>query len=272
MSHNNDNSNGSDTEEDWVKPGSSKSGAISPMELESLTKLDELDENVSDSNTNKNKNGGLNRLSASTPSNPMEGLVLYVKLLFQLYPLIMYGIIALILVLLLVAWHPWQAVENAQFARNSMTEDYSAIEDRFSERISKIDHWCLFGGNDKCYCEDPTDGQAREEVKGWTEAHKRNKLLVNTAIGKLAGAVDVVFIGDQTVQAWDGKWLHRPAPEGRRIAAYWNETFNDPAKSTFQGLALGIYGDRVSSFMFVLLCFLFFCFSFLCACVLRVFE
>jgi hypothetical protein len=86
----------------------------------------------------------------------------------------------------------------------------------------------------------------RTEVKGWVNAHNRNKWLVTQAIGSLGtSGTDVVFVGDQTVQAWDGRWLDRMAPEGNRIANYFNQTFRNK-DSAFQGLALGIYGDRVS--------------------------
>jgi len=79
--------------------------------------------------------------------------------------------------------------------------------------------------------------------QGWSAAHARNKRLVQDAIRD--GGVDVVFLGDQTVQAWDGMWLDRPAPDGRKIAFFFNQTFHNPDRS-IQGLPLGIYGDRVS--------------------------
>jgi hypothetical protein len=92
---------------------------------------------------------------------------------------------------------------------------------------------------------DPTEPIDRSEVKGWADAHNRNKLLVTQAIGRFGSdGIDVVFMGDQTVQSWDGRWLNRMAPEGGKIAAFFNHTFN--SDSVFQGVALGIYGDRVS--------------------------
>ena len=60
------------------------------------------------------------------------------------------------------------------------------------------------------------------------------------------GGVDVVFLGEQTIQAWDGLWLDRPAPEGAKIAYAFNQTFNNPSGAGIKGLPLGIYGDRVS--------------------------
>ena len=93
---------------------------------------------------------------------------------------------------------------------------------------------------------DPTEPMDRSEVKGWLNAHKRNQWLATQAVGSLGpGGVDVVFLGDQTVQAWDGLWLDRMAPEGNQVAAYFNRTFRSK-DSDFQGVALGIYGDRVS--------------------------
>ena len=52
------------------------------------------------------------------------------------------------------------------------------------------------------------------------------------------------------MQTWDGMWLDKPAPDGDKISHLWEETFNGKDAS-FQGVAMGIYGDRVSLQQFV---------------------
>ena len=117
------------------------------------------------------------------------------------------------------------------------------VKNDFNFKTAQIDHWCLFGGDDRCYCEDPTEGSSRGDVPGWAAAHNRNKELVEGAMER--EKIDVIFFGDQNVQTWDGRWLNKPAPEGQKIALQFNDTFNSE-KAELNGLALGIYGDRVS--------------------------
>lgn len=205
-------------------------GEISPLELESLANHGDTRPNTITSNN-------------SLPSHPCDKLMLLIKLYFELYPKVMLSSSALTLGVLLWAWSPWQGWGNSP-VRNYMTRDYTALTDNFNFQTAQIDHWCLFGGDDRCNCEDPTEGQSRSEVPGWSNAHNRNKQIVQDTLDK-KGKIDVVFFGDQNVQSWDGHWLDKPCPEGGKIARHYNETFNSE-KSDLQAVALGIYGDRVS--------------------------
>ena len=202
---------------------------ISPMELEALA-----------SHGESGKKGP--RAGGSSPS--FDKVLLLVKLYFELYPRVMLSGSAFCVGLLLWAWSPWQNWHSGSYNyRNHMTRDYTALQDDFNFKTAKIDHWCLFGGDDRCYCEDPTESTSRSEVPGWAKAVLHNKQLVERAMEK--ERIDVVFFGDQNIQAWDGRWMDRPAPEGHKIAKLFNDTF-DSDMSTFKGVALGVYGDRVS--------------------------
>lgn len=219
----------------WVTGNAPNGSTISPLELESLTKLDEK----SSTQPRTTNNAGL------MPTESFGKLKLLIKLYFELYPRVMFGICGCLVTALLMWWAPWNSIIGRKYTRNYMTADYSALEDNFSLQISQVDHWCLFGGSDKCTCNDPTEAESRIERNGWGEAHSRNKEKVQAAIDD--GGVDVVFLGDQTIQAWDGRWLSRPAPEGMKIAYAFNKTFSTPSGSGIKGLPLGIYGDRVSA-------------------------
>lgn len=213
---------------------------ISPLEMESLNPSSE--DNKKGNNAAAPSSG---RASSFLPDHPLDKLMLLIKLYFELYPRLMFSGCLVVFILLIKWWSPWTSWYNAKYSqRNYMTHDYSNLENDFNFKAAQIDHWCLFGGDDRCYCEDPMEGVPRTEVPGWTEAHNRNKHLVDVAIDSTGGDLDVVFIGDQTVQSWDGLWLQKQAPDGPKIASYWNATFQ--GKDSLQGLALGIYGDRVS--------------------------
>jgi hypothetical protein len=205
---------------------------------------DEISADELEALANGEPKGGIPAMNGSSqlPASSWDQLLLLIKLYFELYPRLMLSGSAFTLGLLLWAWSPWQSWGKAM-NRNYMTRDYTALQDNFQFQTAQIDHWCLFGGDDKCYCEDPTESSSRDEIHGWVVAHLRNKRLVEEAMGK--ERVDVVFFGDQTIQAWDGRWIDRPAPEGPKIAQLFNDTFNSET-SELKGVALGIYGDRVS--------------------------
>lgn len=100
------------------------------------------------------------------------------------------------------------------------------------------------GDDDACLCEDFTDPVPRMERKGWREAHEANQVLAAAANKEY----DVVFLGDDTVEMWNGRALNVPAnvnPNGRAINQYFNKTFTKAGGGQIEGLALGIYGDSV---------------------------
>lgn len=123
-----------------------------------------------------------------------------------------------------------------------MQVDYSHLEMDYYYKASQIDHWCLFGGDLDCPCEDFSDPVSRDEIDGWVEAHKANTQLASKP--SYDDLLDVVFVGDETAEAFGtGKRLHRDTPDGSRIQSYWNRTFGDA------GLALGVAGDSTSNLL-----------------------
>lgn len=97
------------------------------------------------------------------------------------------------------------------------------------------------GGDNNCRCDDPTEPLSREEVRGWTKAHSLNK--------KAAASYsdwDVVLLGDEFVQEYQGKAVNKPVPSLKTVNKYWNSTFTFYGGGDVEGLALGISGDSVS--------------------------
>jgi hypothetical protein len=109
----------------------SSNGTISPMELESLA--------AQGDSSNKPTTSTLDRLS------------MMVRLYYELYPKTVLAGCACAVGVVLFWWSPTLAGGHSM--RNYMTHDYTALEDNFSFKSAQIDHWCLFGGDDKCYCE-----------------------------------------------------------------------------------------------------------------------
>jgi hypothetical protein len=99
----------------------------------------------------------------------------------------------------------------------------------------------LRGGNDACQCDDPTEELSREEVPGWVSTFELNKQTAREAPRNL----DVVFLGDEFVQAWTGKNLKSPFLGGKQIETCFNQTFQKQRGGSLDGIALGISGDSV---------------------------
>lgn len=196
-------------------------------------------------------NGG-NVNNKQARASPMvelaQGLVTYLRLWMQLYPRISVGIGVTLFLLVVITWAPLATRRPPKMTRNHLERDYTKLATDYDIRKANIHHWCLFGGNDNCYCEDPTQGDSREETRGWSESHVRNKHhIADNSVIKHGGTLDVVFLGSDVFQAWgEGKFLGREFDEGLKIAAYFNETFRSD-QAELQGLSLGIYTDRVST-------------------------
>jgi hypothetical protein len=132
--------------------------------------------------------------------------------------------------------------------------DFSDLKDLYELKKAEIDHWCLGGGNE-CACNDPTEAQANDALPGWTKAHKMNKELADSVASR---KLDVVFLGDDTTEEWNGRWMGESPSENStslmytvitedlfRINRLWKRTFTTTGGGKLDGLALGIYGDTV---------------------------
>jgi len=82
----------------------------------------------------------------------------------------------------------------------------------------------------------------REQKKGWVQAHKQNKLLINNQYNN----VDVVLLGDQITEEWNGRWYGKPEQEMQKVKTWFDEKFSTTGGGDVNGVALGIAGDSVS--------------------------
>jgi hypothetical protein len=159
------------------------------------------------------------------------------KMYMEVYPLVFALVFFSMLLLSILV-----LVENIMPShrhRHELSHDYSNIDSHYNFRAAQIDHWCLFGGDDQCSCEDFTEPVAREYMKGWLDAHEANKVLAYNGRGK---DYDVVFLGDETTEIWNGRILNLPVslnPNGKVISDFFQKTFD--------GVALGISGDSVGT-------------------------
>lgn len=82
-----------------------------------------------------------------------------------------------------------------------------------------------------------------------------NKELVQAASSR---KLDVVFLGDDTTEQWNGRWMGETlspdsaalvssviADDLSKIHRLWNKTFTAEGGGAYDGIALGIYGDTV---------------------------
>ena len=154
--------------------------------------------------------------------------------------------------------------------RNSRRIDlFSPLEVDYNFRMERLldeERWCLTTMNSSsststlCECEDPTRPEHRFQYgAAWIDPHHRNVRKLHHAAALLnqqqhdTPPIDVVFVGDETVQSWDGKWFNNRCPQSREIVTHWNRTFGGGTgtagttnnSTRLRGMALGISGDRV---------------------------
>lgn len=84
---------------------------------------------------------------------------------------------------------------------------------------------------------------SNEQTKGWVRAHKYNKLLLEPA-SSLAN-IDVVMVGDQSMEEWNARWHGSPNDDYKGASAYFKKTFKRSTGGEVEGVALGVAGDSV---------------------------
>jgi hypothetical protein len=189
-------------------------------------------------------------ITATTASRPvsssfryrLEQLVILIKLYMQLYPLITsciaaFGVCLMVLYFVLSFRKP--------IVRNSLHHDYSKIDLHYVTQASKLDHWCLWGGDEKCTCDDFTEPISRSGTKDWLRIHDDNVQMLDVST-----KYDVLFYGDDVVEGWNGRHFGLPIhslPQGEdsKIREYFSANFTLAGGGRFEGAALGISGDAV---------------------------
>lgn len=168
-------------------------------------------------------------------------LVMIIKLYMETYPRLTSTIAACITVILFLLF---LLSFRQPVKRNKLYHDYSKIDMDYNFKASQIDHWCLYGGDEFCTCDDFTEPLHRFEKKDWSETHQRNVELIDQK-----KKYDVVFYGDEVTEGWNGRWLGRsmiPPTYATQVRHFFNESFTRAGGGDFDGVALGIMGDVVS--------------------------
>jgi hypothetical protein len=91
-----------------------------------------------------------------------------------------------------------------------------------------------------CKCPNPLVAQHRKSYKTWSLAHEANKQEAQDA-----DFVDVVFLGDSITEGWRGTSLGKHVEHKEANIDVFNSLFHVDEGADFQGLALGIAGDKV---------------------------
>jgi len=130
-------------------------------------------------------------------------------------------------------------------AFSSITHDYTDVKyySKFDLLLKDVDHWCLLGGNDDCTCDDPTMPLPGYNHHNWTKAWKKNREIAR----KDHGHVDVVFLGDQAIEAWNGRLSGIQLKSLKQVSKVFNDKFNNKNETDLQGIALGIAGDTIAN-------------------------
>jgi hypothetical protein len=81
--------------------------------------------------------------------------------------------------------------------------------------------------------------------RGWIKGHKYNKDLVADSDNILFGSVDVVFVGDDVTEAWNGRQLGVETSAYKAVNSYFLKTFSRNGGGEIDGLALGTTADSV---------------------------
>jgi len=239
--------------------GDSPGVIIEPLELEDLHPRPSAGQELLDANpgfrysvrTSPSSSSSLMRRQRHHGPHVVDQLWRMIRLFMELHPIattvVLFGMLGLIM-------HAAVATFRPGLARHELGKrDYTHLDLDFNFRASQIGHWCLFGDDDECPCEDFIDPVDRAGRRGWKDAQWANVARIDPA-----KRYDVVFLGDETTEIWNGRWLNinmpvgRPVTNGRLINEYWNATFTKEGGGKFEGLALGITGDSVS--WFALLC------------------
>jgi len=131
--------------------------------------------------------------------------------------------------------------------------DYTSIASKYDLTVGKVDHWCLEGGNEKCRCEDPLIPSQKKQYRNWQTAHEQNIDLIRSAFSDadddfyFQDLVDVVFIGENIVEAWAGRSISFNTTFTIDVKNKFDQVFQKSRGGKFNGLPLGIAGDTTAN-------------------------
>jgi hypothetical protein len=118
--------------------------------------------------------------------------------------------------------------------------------------ISKVDHWCITGGDEKCRCEDPLHAVPKMS-KTWMQSHEADKAMIQSMASK--HDIDVVFLGQSVVEVLNGRIRGMDMARSEyfgNIRHAFAKRFQDDTAS-IKGVALGMTGDHSANVLWRLL-------------------
>lgn len=138
-------------------------------------------------------------------------------------------LIVLVVVVGIWRWSSWVD------AQNTTIQQWNEL------RLDDVKHWCLNRKSHEClhHCVNPLEPFERFSHKTWEMAHDGN---IREALE--AENVEVVFLGDSIIEGWRGMSLGIPVPHKHNNIAIFDKLFHQSEGADFEGLALGIAGDK----------------------------
>jgi len=122
---------------------------------------------------------------------------------------------------------------------NNSYVDITGIEDL--ERRSKlIENRCYPGMEELCQCEDPTIGVGRRGQRHWLKTSTENR----DSVISIKDGVDVVFYGDSITEGWKGTSYGFANGRKDNNYAVFKSQFTLDGGGKFEGIPMGISGDR----------------------------
>mmetsp|Transcript_11721 Transcript_11721/g.17668 ORF Transcript_11721/g.17668 Transcript_11721/m.17668 type:complete len:478 (-) Transcript_11721:53-1486(-) len=139
-------------------------------------------------------------------------------------------------------------------ALNRIT-DFSDVHGSMDLKLGSIHHWCLFGGDSDCTCENPLDPDNNPDhgnFEKWSTLHRDNKDAVHEFVSTVSSQ-DLVFLGSSTVEGWNGTMKGKTRPRLEKPKKIFEELFTRENGGPIDALALGSYGDTSPNLLYRLL-------------------
>lgn len=169
-------------------------------------------------------------------TNPLKGKCLLLSLLV----LMLYGLLSL-----------------SYFTSNNQSigvikYDFTNIHSALDFDISKVDHWCITGGDEKCRCEDPLHAVPKMSRK-WMQTHEADTAMIRSLSSK--HDIDVVFVGQSVVEVLNGRIRGTDMVRNEyfgNVRHAFAKRFQDD-NASIKGVALGMTGDHSANVLWRLL-------------------
>eukprot|EP00814_Leptocylindrus_danicus_P007549 CAMPEP_0116031636 /NCGR_PEP_ID=MMETSP0321-20121206/17678_1 /TAXON_ID=163516 /ORGANISM="Leptocylindrus danicus var. danicus, Strain B650" /LENGTH=473 /DNA_ID=CAMNT_0003506891 /DNA_START=68 /DNA_END=1485 /DNA_ORIENTATION=+ len=133
--------------------------------------------------------------------------------------------------------------------------DFSDVHSSMDLKLGSIHHWCLFGGDSDCTCENPLDPDNIPDhgnLEKWSTVHSANKDATAEYVSTVSSQ-DLVFLGSSTVEGWNGTMKGKTRPRLEKPKKIFEELFTRENGGPIDALALGSYGDTSSNLLYRLL-------------------